>query len=476
MRGVLAGIEDAADVDMPRVEAFVGTSAGSIVGARLAAGAPAAPAAERLADGPGRRLRRRGGRRRRVQRCAAVAHGLARVGFAAGAPVAGMALAAGAPAIDARAGRRAHARRAPRAAARATCSAASPAGRRASTAACGSARSTAAAGAASCSARRAPRPPTWPTPCARRARSRGSSRPCGSAAASTSTAGRGASRTSTRPTPAAARTSCASTRPPAWRGEDRRMSALRSAPRRLGARAAGAAPARRARRARVARRRAPRRRSARTSWRPTAPPAAARRRLPAGPRARRAALTGPVRRTRSGRRSHPGRARRGASARREAVDHRGEDPRQPAEVVDVDALVDGVGELDARRADHHRRHARRARTAACRRPRARPATRGRARADLDGGRARACASGPSAGVCAEANGPPVQPARPPARRRAMRAATARLDRRPRGGQRPRPPRTGDAALELEPVGDRARPRRRPPPGRRRAGTAARARA
>ncbi|HWI72033.1 MAG TPA: patatin-like phospholipase family protein, partial [Baekduia sp.] len=38
MHGVLAGIEDAASVDFTHTEAFVGTSAGSIVAARLAAG------------------------------------------------------------------------------------------------------------------------------------------------------------------------------------------------------------------------------------------------------------------------------------------------------------------------------------------------------------------------------------------------------------------------------------------------------
>jgi NTE family protein len=40
MTGVLAGIEDEAGVDLGRVEALVGTSAGAIVAARLAAGAP----------------------------------------------------------------------------------------------------------------------------------------------------------------------------------------------------------------------------------------------------------------------------------------------------------------------------------------------------------------------------------------------------------------------------------------------------
>jgi NTE family protein len=40
MTGVLAGIEDAAGADLRRVEALVGTSAGAIVAARLAAGTP----------------------------------------------------------------------------------------------------------------------------------------------------------------------------------------------------------------------------------------------------------------------------------------------------------------------------------------------------------------------------------------------------------------------------------------------------
>lgn len=38
MTGLLAGVEDSAGVDLRRVEAFVGTSAGSVVAARLAAG------------------------------------------------------------------------------------------------------------------------------------------------------------------------------------------------------------------------------------------------------------------------------------------------------------------------------------------------------------------------------------------------------------------------------------------------------
>jgi NTE family protein len=58
MTGVLAGIEDEAGADLRSVEAFVGTSAGAIVAARLASGAPlrrprrpAAAAAEPDADG-----------------------------------------------------------------------------------------------------------------------------------------------------------------------------------------------------------------------------------------------------------------------------------------------------------------------------------------------------------------------------------------------------------------------------------------
>ena len=38
MTGVLAGVEDEAGADLRSVEAFVGTSAGAIVAARLAAG------------------------------------------------------------------------------------------------------------------------------------------------------------------------------------------------------------------------------------------------------------------------------------------------------------------------------------------------------------------------------------------------------------------------------------------------------
>ena len=54
MSGVLAGIEDAGDVDFRQVESFVGTSAGSIVAARLAAGQrPRRPSARSSGADPG---------------------------------------------------------------------------------------------------------------------------------------------------------------------------------------------------------------------------------------------------------------------------------------------------------------------------------------------------------------------------------------------------------------------------------------
>jgi NTE family protein len=94
MTGVLAGIEDAAAIDLRRVEAFVGTSAGSIVSARLAAGRPlrrpkdgddAAPPA---GDGDGRS----GSAVRGALRAAGAA------AWAGTAPAASAALALGAPA------------------------------------------------------------------------------------------------------------------------------------------------------------------------------------------------------------------------------------------------------------------------------------------------------------------------------------------------------------------------------------------
>ena len=51
MMGVLAGLEDATGFDLRRCEHFVGTSAGSIVAARLAAGeSPRRPAVGRAGD------------------------------------------------------------------------------------------------------------------------------------------------------------------------------------------------------------------------------------------------------------------------------------------------------------------------------------------------------------------------------------------------------------------------------------------
>jgi NTE family protein len=87
MTGVLAGIEDETGADLSRVEAFVGTSAGAIVAARLAAGAslrrpprPGADPAPPEADG-----------RRGLLRSAA------RWGWAATSPLAPVATALAAP-------------------------------------------------------------------------------------------------------------------------------------------------------------------------------------------------------------------------------------------------------------------------------------------------------------------------------------------------------------------------------------------
>jgi NTE family protein len=99
MHGVLAGIEDAAGIDFREVEAFVGTSAGSIVAARLAGGwgvrrpqeaaaSPSEPGAE--VDGAGA-----DGARAAVGE---VLRGAARVGWAATAPLTGAARTVGAPA------------------------------------------------------------------------------------------------------------------------------------------------------------------------------------------------------------------------------------------------------------------------------------------------------------------------------------------------------------------------------------------
>jgi NTE family protein len=130
MHGLLAGLEDGAGVDFRAVEAFVGTSAGSIVGARLAAGrrpprpdgasaqqaapgfadevvgeadeddgagSPAAPHAvadvDADADAPGD-----GGHDGAAAAARTVLRDVARVGWAASAPLTGAALALSAPA------------------------------------------------------------------------------------------------------------------------------------------------------------------------------------------------------------------------------------------------------------------------------------------------------------------------------------------------------------------------------------------
>jgi NTE family protein len=97
MTGVLAGIEDAAGLDLRRTEAFVGTSAGSIVAARLASGrsprrpdaagdGSAAAAAEAGEDG-----RAQGSVVRRALRSAGA------LAWASTAPAASAALALGTP-------------------------------------------------------------------------------------------------------------------------------------------------------------------------------------------------------------------------------------------------------------------------------------------------------------------------------------------------------------------------------------------
>jgi NTE family protein len=88
MTGVLAGVEDAASADLRRVEAFVGTSAGAIVAARLAAG-------ERLRRPPGRRVAPRRGEP--DQEGGGVLRTAARWGWAATAPLAPLATALAAP-------------------------------------------------------------------------------------------------------------------------------------------------------------------------------------------------------------------------------------------------------------------------------------------------------------------------------------------------------------------------------------------
>jgi NTE family protein len=96
MTGVLAGVEDAAGIDLRRVEAFVGTSAGSIVCARLASGrSPRRPSgSSRDRDVP--EAAEGEGRDGSVVGEALRAAGAA--GWAATAPAAAAALAIGTPA------------------------------------------------------------------------------------------------------------------------------------------------------------------------------------------------------------------------------------------------------------------------------------------------------------------------------------------------------------------------------------------
>ncbi|HSD78462.1 MAG TPA: patatin-like phospholipase family protein [Solirubrobacteraceae bacterium] len=97
MNGVLAGVEEAAGVDFRRVESLVGTSAGSIVASRLAAGhRPRHPGSPTAAEAPGERAGEDGG-----AGDGPLARALREVvgwAFAATAPLAPAAVAAGAPA------------------------------------------------------------------------------------------------------------------------------------------------------------------------------------------------------------------------------------------------------------------------------------------------------------------------------------------------------------------------------------------
>jgi NTE family protein len=98
MHGVLAGIEDAAAADFRQVEAYVGTSAGSIVAARLAAGQrpprpdgteadPAAWSADGTADAVDQTSRLRG-----------LVRNAARIGWAVSEPLTSTAVRAATPA------------------------------------------------------------------------------------------------------------------------------------------------------------------------------------------------------------------------------------------------------------------------------------------------------------------------------------------------------------------------------------------
>jgi NTE family protein len=91
MTGLLAGIEDASGVDFRAVETFVGTSAGSIVAAALAAGtSPRRPGAAPAGDAADEPSARPGPARAALREAA-------RWGWALSAPLAGPAAALGAP-------------------------------------------------------------------------------------------------------------------------------------------------------------------------------------------------------------------------------------------------------------------------------------------------------------------------------------------------------------------------------------------
>jgi NTE family protein len=96
MTGVLSGIEDAAGLDLRRTEVFVGTSAGSIVAASLAAGrTPRRPAEGAPAVAPSDGAEDEAGRGAALRQALRSAGAVA---WAGTAPAASVALAAGAPA------------------------------------------------------------------------------------------------------------------------------------------------------------------------------------------------------------------------------------------------------------------------------------------------------------------------------------------------------------------------------------------
>ncbi len=93
MSGMLAGLEDAAGLDFRKVESYVGTSAGSIVAAHLAAGrSPRRPGPD--SDDPGRPAEAARGLARAAR---SGARKVSQYAVAAGAPVAALGLAAAAP-------------------------------------------------------------------------------------------------------------------------------------------------------------------------------------------------------------------------------------------------------------------------------------------------------------------------------------------------------------------------------------------